>query len=80
MADVKEVIQGQDDEISLLDIVITVKKNILLLTVFPLISGLCALGISFFIKPTFTAETTFLPPQQQSGLAHWVGWLVLPVD
>lgn len=31
-------------------------------------SGL-ALGITFVVSPTYTAATSFLPPQQQSGLA-----------
>ena len=40
----------------------------------PLATAVLALGVSFLIKPTFTARTTFMPPQQQqtpvaSGLA-----------
>ena len=31
--------------------------------------GLVALGYAFTIKPTFTAETRFLPPQQQQSAA-----------
>jgi len=35
----------------------------------PLIVGLLALGITYLMTPTFTARTTFLPPQQQQGIA-----------
>lgn len=69
MSDVKEINENQDDEISLIEVAVTIKENIKLLTLFPLAFGLCALGISFLIKPTFTAETTFLPPQQQQSAA-----------
>ncbi|MFO1218974.1 MAG: Wzz/FepE/Etk N-terminal domain-containing protein [Burkholderiaceae bacterium] len=34
-----------------------------------LLAGLAALGIAFMIPPTFTATTTFLPPQQQQSTA-----------
>lgn len=33
----------------------------------PLAAALLALGASYLIKPTFTATTSFLPPQQQPG-------------
>lgn len=59
----------EDDEISLLDLLQTVVDNLRLLVLAPLAVGLTALGISFLIKPTFTAELTFLPPQQQQSAA-----------
>jgi uncharacterized protein involved in exopolysaccharide biosynthesis len=58
-----------DDEISLLDLLQTVAENLRLLIVGPLLVGLTALGVSFTIPPTFTAKTSFLPPQQQSSAA-----------
>jgi uncharacterized protein involved in exopolysaccharide biosynthesis len=58
-----------DDEISLLDLLQTIVDNLRLLILGPLAVGVTALGISFLIKPTFTAETSFLPPQQQQGMA-----------
>lgn len=67
MSNVTVVNQEQDDEISLLDIVITIKENIRLLTIGPLSVGTVALAISFSIPPTFTAKTQFLPPQSSSG-------------
>jgi uncharacterized protein involved in exopolysaccharide biosynthesis len=59
----------QDDEISLLDLLQTLVDNLRLLVIGPLLVGLTALGITFTIPPTFTAETKFLPPQQQQGMA-----------
>lgn len=59
----------QDDEISLLDLLQTIVDNLRLLILGPLVVGLAALGISFAIAPTFTAQTSFLPPQQQQGMA-----------
>ncbi|OYU11083.1 MAG: lipopolysaccharide biosynthesis protein [Comamonadaceae bacterium PBBC1] len=58
-----------DDEISLLDLLQVIVDNLRLLVLGPLTVGILALGISFLVKPTFTAETSFLPPQQQQGMA-----------
>lgn len=58
-----------DDEIDLLDLLHTVVDNLRLLILAPLAIGLAALGISFTIAPTFTAKTSFLPPQQQQSAA-----------
>ena len=59
----------EDDEISLLDLGVVVAENLRLLVLGPLAVGLAALGLSFLIAPTFTARTTFLPPQQQQSAA-----------
>lgn len=59
----------ESDEISLLDLLQTVVENLRLLVLGPLAVGVLALGISFLIKPTFTATTQFLPPQQQQSAA-----------
>ena len=40
-----------------------------LLVVGSLLAGSAALGITYLIRPTFTAITTFLPPQQQQSAA-----------
>jgi tyrosine-protein kinase Etk/Wzc len=60
---------AEDDEISLIDLLQTVVENLRLLILGPLAVGLTALGISYTIPPTFTAEAKFLPPQQQQGMA-----------
>lgn len=67
--DVNTPMTGDDDEISLLDLLQTVVDNLRLLVLGPLVVGLAALGISFAIPPTFTASTQFLPPQQQQSAA-----------
>jgi len=59
----------EDDEIDLLDLVHTIADNIRLLIVGPLVAGLAVLAYAFTITPTFTANTTFLPPQQQQSAA-----------
>ena len=83
-----------DDEISLLDLLQTIVDNLRLLVLGPLAVGFTALGISFFIPPTYTAKTQFLPPQQQQsaaasmlaslgslgGLAGAVGGIKNPAD
>jgi uncharacterized protein involved in exopolysaccharide biosynthesis len=56
-----------EDEISLLDIAVVIAENLRLLIFGPLAAGLVALGIAFLITPTYTARTSFLPPQQQQS-------------
>jgi tyrosine-protein kinase Etk/Wzc len=87
-------IQEPDDEISLLDLLQTLVDNLRLLVLGPLVVGITALGISFYITPTYTAKTQFLPPQQQQsaaasmlaslgslgGLAGAVGGIKNPAD
>jgi tyrosine-protein kinase Etk/Wzc len=87
-------IQGDNDEISLLDLLQIIVDNLRLLVLGPLAVGLTALGISFLIPPTYTAKTQFLPPQQQQsaaasmlaslgslgGLAGAVGGIKNPAD
>lgn len=59
----------KDDEINLLDLVQTVVNNLRLLVLGPLAVGVAALSISFLVTPTFTAQVSFLPPQQSQGMA-----------
>jgi tyrosine-protein kinase Etk/Wzc len=59
----------EPDEISLLDILQVIVDNLRLLVIGPLVAGLIALAVTFSIRPTYTAVTTFLPPQQQQGTA-----------
>jgi tyrosine-protein kinase Etk/Wzc len=84
----------KDDELSLLDLLHTIVDNLRLLVLGPLAVGFTALGISYFIPPTYTAKTQFLPPQQQQsaaasmlaslgnlgGLAGAVGGIKNPAD
>jgi uncharacterized protein involved in exopolysaccharide biosynthesis len=59
----------EDDEISLLDLLLVVVDNLRLLVIGPLLIGLGALGVSFTMPPIYTAKTQFLPPQQQQSSA-----------
>lgn len=63
--------EPEDDEdlIDWLGLLQTVVDNLRLLVLAPLAVGLAALGIAFVIPPTFTATTSFLPPQQQQSMA-----------
>ena len=61
-----------DDEngMSISELLGVLREHLKLLTIAPLAAGLLALGITMLIAPTFTAVTTFMPPQQsQSGAA-----------
>lgn len=58
-----------EGEIGLLDIGVIIAENLRLLVFGPLVAGLIALGITFLIAPTFTARTSFLPPQQPQSAA-----------
>ena len=61
-----------DDEngMSIGEMVDVLREHLKLLVIAPLAAGLLALGITMLIAPTFTAVTTFMPPQQaQSGAA-----------
>ncbi|KAF1045177.1 Wzz/FepE/Etk N-terminal domain-containing protein [Xylophilus sp.] len=60
---------ADEDEISILDVLLVIAENLRLLIVGPILAGLVALGIAFLIPPTYTAEATFLPPQQQQSMA-----------
>jgi tyrosine-protein kinase Etk/Wzc len=61
--------QTDADEINWFDVLDVIKKNLRLLMLGPLLVGLITLGITFLIRPTFTAVTVFLPPQQQQTAA-----------
>ena len=60
---------AEDDGISLREIWTVLRARAVLLTLAPLAAGLIALGITYLIAPTFTATTTFLPPQQAQSSA-----------
>lgn len=58
-----------DDEIDLIGTLQIIADNLRLLTLGPFLVGVITLGICLAIKPTFTASTKFLPPQQQQSAA-----------
>jgi uncharacterized protein involved in exopolysaccharide biosynthesis len=53
----------------LIDLAVVVGQNRRLLFVGPVIASLIALAASYAIKPTFSAKTVFMPPQQQQNMA-----------
>jgi uncharacterized protein involved in exopolysaccharide biosynthesis len=59
----------EDEGIGFFEAAFVLGQHLKLLIAAPLAAGLLALGIAFLIPPTFTATTTFLPPQQQSAAA-----------
>lgn len=67
LADPRGQYQIEDDEFTLLDIAVAVAENLRLLIVGPLLAGMIALAYAYTIAPTFTARTSFLPPQQQQS-------------
>jgi uncharacterized protein involved in exopolysaccharide biosynthesis len=58
-----------DEGLSLLDLAVPLAEHLKLLIIGPILAGLVGLGITYLITPTFTARTTFLPPQQQQSAA-----------
>ena len=70
MQDSQQTDTREDEgEISLLDLLQMVVEHRRLLVVGPLLIGALALGIAFALPPIFTANTKFLPPQQQQSSA-----------
>ncbi len=59
--------EHDDAEISLLDLLQVVADNLRLLLGGSLLAGVLALGVTFAVTPTFTATTSFMPPQQQAS-------------
>lgn len=61
--------QDNDNGIDLLNLLTILAARWRLLVVAPIAAGAFALGGSYLIAPTYTAKTTFLPPQQQQSSA-----------
>jgi uncharacterized protein involved in exopolysaccharide biosynthesis len=66
---------GTDDEISLLDLVITLTKHKKIILGAPLLTGVLVAVISFFIPNSYIAKTVLLPPQQSSVTSALLGQL-----
>jgi uncharacterized protein involved in exopolysaccharide biosynthesis len=58
-----------DEEISLLDLAITLAKHKKAIALAPLIAGALTAIYTLFLPNIYTADTTIMPPQQQSGTA-----------
>ena len=68
-APVDSIDPGHDEGTDLLDVVTVLAERWRLLTLAPIAVGALAFGVSFLVTPTFTARTSFLPPQQQQSTA-----------
>jgi len=60
---------ADEEGMDFFELVRLLRQHVVLLIVGPLVAGLVALGVTYLIRPTFTAVTTFLPPQQQQSTA-----------
>lgn len=65
----REQAEADESGITLAELVNALVTNWKLLLAGPLVVGVLSLGITFLIAPTFTAKTTFLPPQQSQSSA-----------
>ena len=61
--------EPMEDEISLLDLAITLAKHKKLILGAPFVAALVAAVVTFFMPNTYTANTQILPPQQQQSSA-----------
>ena len=75
MQENKAPIENLDDEISLLDLAITLAKHKKLILGVPMIAAIVVAIYSFIIPPTYTADTQMLPPQQQSSASAMLSQL-----
>lgn len=67
MSDVHTTGFDQEQDVGLMDMVAVLLPRWRLLVGVPILVGALALGIAFLLKPTFTARTVFMPPQQHGG-------------
>jgi len=58
-----------EDEISLLDLLIALGEEKLTLLMTPLLTALTAVAVVLWMTPTFTAKTVIMPPQQSQSAA-----------
>lgn len=60
---------SEDGERDLLDALVPILLHWRVMVVAPLLVGLAALAVTYLVPPTYTSQTTFLPPQQQQSSA-----------
>lgn len=60
-------VYDEEDEISLLDLATTLGEEKKLIFGLPFVAGIVAIVVSLLLTPIFTAKTTLLPPQSNSG-------------
>lgn len=71
-----QIAAGEDDSISLFEIITVLAKHKTLLIGLPLLAGLIGLGVSFIMPNIYTAKAVLMTPQQsQSSAAAILGQL-----
>ena len=58
---------GDEDEISLLDLLGVIADNLRLLIIGPIVAGLIGLAYAYTLTPIFTAKTSIIPPGQNTS-------------
>lgn len=66
-------LSNEDDEISLLDLLIVLARHKLLILGLPFIAALVAAGVTLLMPNIYTGTTTILPPQQNQSTAAMLG-------
>jgi uncharacterized protein involved in exopolysaccharide biosynthesis len=58
-----------EEGMDLFELIGLLGQHVILIVGGAIVAGLVVLGVTYLIRPTFTASTTFLPPQQQQSAA-----------
>ena len=59
----------RNDSPTSFDLLLALLQRWKVMLIVPLLLGAAAVGLSFLVAPTFTARTSFIPPQQQGSAA-----------
>ena len=70
LAQARSDLADEEESASLLELAVPLAERWKLLTIGSIVAGLIAYGVTWLIPPTYTATTTFLPPQQQQSAAN----------
>jgi capsular polysaccharide biosynthesis protein len=68
MEEVQSRFSGMQPDAGLLDLLVTLAENIKLLVIGPLVAGLCALGLSFMLPPTYQSISILQADQSAASL------------
>jgi tyrosine-protein kinase Etk/Wzc len=65
----RTTVPAPNEELTLLDVALVMARHAKLLIIAPLLAAACVLGVTYLIRPSYTATTRILPPQQQQSAA-----------
>jgi uncharacterized protein involved in exopolysaccharide biosynthesis len=68
MEEIQNRLSGADADVGLLDVLVTLAENVKLLVIGSLLVGLCALGISFVLPPTYQSVAVLQAEQATASL------------